>query len=314
MLRALALLVQAGVVVAGLAVSPAVLGDLVARRELPSARITRARIGDRLESLRRRIDELGAEAEELHFRVEKVSLAYGLSDGLSPVPTVEVSPSSFPESAYRALIQRTAWDATRVRLALSMLDEELAEISRLELEHPDRVRTTPALSPLQEPFVLVSRFGLRSSIFSTTQEFHAGIDLSAPSGTPVLAPADGRVVFSGSFRLSRRNDWWRLGKTLVIRHDDGLLTVYGHCDKLRVARGTRVERGQEIATVGETGVTEMPKLHYAVWRELALDMPEPVDPRLYMLDRRWEDEAELLASAGAKPESWRWEPLPRSLR
>lgn len=97
-----------------------------------------------------------------------------------------------------------------------------------------------------------------------------GIDISVPEGSDVKAAENGVVIYAGSGLKE-------YGNTVLIRHDDGLVTVYGHADELSVARGDTVSRGQVIARSGMSGAATQPKLHFEV-RENAT----PVDPTRYL--------------------------------
>jgi murein DD-endopeptidase MepM/ murein hydrolase activator NlpD len=87
-----------------------------------------------------------------------------------------------------------------------------------------------------------------------TKRPHRGTDYAAPTGTPVYAAGDGRVVEAG---YNRSN-----GNYLFIQHGEGFKTHYLHLNKKRVARGDRVKQGQVIGTVGSTGAATGPHLHY----------------------------------------------------
>jgi len=97
-----------------------------------------------------------------------------------------------------------------------------------------------------------------------------GIDISMPTGTPVKAAENGVVIYSG-------DGLKEYGKTVLIRHDDGLVTVYAHADKLNVTRGDKVARGQVIANSGMSGVAKTPRLHFEVRKNAS-----PVDPTKYL--------------------------------
>jgi len=86
---------------------------------------------------------------------------------------------------------------------------------------------------------------------------HSGLDLAAPKGTPVLAPNNGRVTFAMEGLLSP-------GNTVVIDHGMGLFTSYYHLDTINVKKGDEVKKGDVIGTVGTTGFSTGPHLHYAV--------------------------------------------------
>ena len=104
---------------------------------------------------------------------------------------------------------------------------------------------------------LASVYGMRISPFTGNRAMHYGIDIAAPVGTPIYAPADGVVIFSG-----RKSGF---GRFLMIAHDHGIVTKYGHNSELLVRTGDTVERGDVIAAVGRTGRTTGPHLHYEVW-------------------------------------------------
>ena len=94
-----------------------------------------------------------------------------------------------------------------------------------------------------------------------------GINIAAERGTQVRAAENGVVVYAG-------NELRGFGNLLLIKHADGWTTAYAHADKLLVRRGDRVERGQPIATVGQTGNVDRPQLHFEIRRG-----PRAVDPR-----------------------------------
>jgi len=118
---------------------------------------------------------------------------------------------------------------------------------------------------------LTSRFGPRVSPFTGRRHKHSGIDIAAASGTPINAPAKGRVTFVGKKGP--------LGNTLVVDHGFGVRTVYGHTRKIHVRPGDTIERGQRIAEIGSTGRSTGPHLHYVV--EVSGKPRNPLD---YILD------------------------------
>lgn len=97
-----------------------------------------------------------------------------------------------------------------------------------------------------------------------------GIAISVPQGTPIKAAENGVVIYAG-------NGLKELGNTVLVRHDDGKVTVYGHADSLSVQRGQKVQRGQTIATSGMTGNVKRPMLHFEVRKDAA-----PVNPITYL--------------------------------
>lgn len=125
-----------------------------------------------------------------------------------------------------------------------------------------------ATSPWPVMGRLSSDFGYRRSPFTRLRRFHEGIDIASPRGTPIMVIADGTVIHAG-YRGG-------LGKTVMVDHGGGLLSVYGHASKLLVSKGDWVERGAVIALVGRTGRCTGSHLHY----ELLLN-DLPLDPIRY---------------------------------
>jgi murein DD-endopeptidase MepM/ murein hydrolase activator NlpD len=145
-------------------------------------------------------------------------------------------------------------DAERLGVIAGARELSLADLLEKLESKRDRLASTPAIWPTKG--WLTSRFGNRISPFTGGLQFHAGIDIAGARGTDVIAPARGRVVFSG-----KRGP---LGQTLVIDHGYNLRTVYGHIESAFVKRGQQVERGQVIAALGNTGRSTGPHLHYVV--------------------------------------------------
>lgn len=102
--------------------------------------------------------------------------------------------------------------------------------------------------------------------------YHEGMDIAGPTGTPIVAPGDGHVTFSGY-----RGGY---GNTVKIDHGYGITTVYAHCSRIFVQDGDRVKRGEVVAAVGNTGSSTGPHLHY----EVHLD-GVPVNPKHYLAKR-----------------------------
>ena len=110
--------------------------------------------------------------------------------------------------------------------------------------------------------VLYGRFGVRGGAH------HDGIDIAAPEGSPVVAAADGSVIFVG-----QQSGY---GTVVILRHERGLVTVYAHNSAVLVHEGERVTRGQLVARVGQTGRTTGPHLHFEVREGI-----RPRNPLLY---------------------------------
>ncbi len=115
-----------------------------------------------------------------------------------------------------------------------------------------------------------SGFGYRISPFTGERTRHRGMDIASSIGTPILAPADGVVIFSG-----RKANF---GNFIMIAHGYGIVTRYGHNAHNLVRPGQKVRRGDQIGTVGASGRTTGPHLHYEVWVN-----GHPSNPRKFIL-------------------------------
>lgn len=308
----LALLLLSTFILVNLIVLPRSVRSWIDHREYTRAVAERNRLGERLRQLVSRVDELHQRAETLRRRVGKVYLVYGLGDdsarGKGGYP---LKKPTAPESIFRPQIQQGQSLLTDTRQELQVIDSFVGEIRTFEQAHQEQVHTTPSMCPLRgNDFVLTSPFGYRRSPFTKARDFHAGIDLAAPVGTPVYAPADGVVVFAGRYPLQRSVGWWRYGNLVAIRHDDKFTTLYGHCHSIEVRRGEHVKQGQQIATVGTTGWSTNPHLHYEVRQRSEDGTYVPIDPRIYILDHQWDDEESHLVRSRSAPEMDAFEPLP----
>lgn len=158
---------------------------------------------------------------------------------------------------------------------VDLTPEDIARYKR------DRARINEAYltwSPVDEPPLqldlpaygrLSSEFGLRRYFNEKPRNPHSGIDIAAPTGTPIHAPAPGRVI--------QTEDFFFNGNTVFIDHGQGLLTMYNHMSRFDVAPGTWVERGRKIGEIGSTGRVTGPHLHWAVIINRTM-----VDPTLFV--------------------------------
>jgi len=116
---------------------------------------------------------------------------------------------------------------------------------------------------------ITSNFGWRNHPIKKTRLFHNGLDIAVPSGTPVKAAAAGEVVHSG---------WMNgFGYTVIVDHGRGVETLYAHNSKVSVAKGSMVNKGQQVALSGNTGLSTGPHLHFGV-----LQNEKPLNPKNYL--------------------------------
>ena len=117
-----------------------------------------------------------------------------------------------------------------------------------------RASSVPSLWPVEGP--ITGPFGERTDPFNGEGAFHSGVDISAAFGQPVIAPAEGMVVFADTMS--------GYGRTIVIDHGHGISTRYGHLASFAVISGQQVRRGDTIGYVGLSGRSTGPHLHYEV--------------------------------------------------
>lgn len=311
---ALLALLAGGALAMSAALTPQVWRDLRSRHELELQVAQRSQRGERLQLLLQRMESLSVQVEDLRVRMQKIHMAYGfdsnewpIQGGFPAVPRVE------SDSIYAEVVHHGNRLQAQIAEQIQVLDAFLREVQDFEAHHQDQVLTTPSICPLKgHDFVLTSPFGTRRNPFTKEVNFHSGIDLAAPTGTPIYAPAAGEVVFAGRYDLRRSVAWWRFGNLVVLRHGDRFRTIFAHCDEVKVRTGDTVRQGDVIATVGSTGWSTAPHLHYEV-RRFIDDLLQPVDPRIYILDHRWRDEERVLVRARSAPDARDYEPLPERL-
>jgi murein DD-endopeptidase MepM/ murein hydrolase activator NlpD len=128
-------------------------------------------------------------------------------------------------------------------------------LAQLVREHETAIAAIPDLTPTVG--ILSSNFGERIHPITGRLMMHTGIDLAAPKGTAITAAAAGTVIYAGPMG--------GYGNAVKIDHGHGYATLYGHSSKILVKVGDKVERGDEIALVGSTGMSTGPHLHYEVF-------------------------------------------------
>lgn len=227
-------------------------GSAVNRRaEVQRLRVENEQLSDVNQRLEETIAEVQGRLDEFEERTSKLALAAGMEteamglqdetgqgDRVGSGGPYDRLPGS-PET----LTLQGEWISAKLEMVEQAFDEQEELLS-----------ATPSVAPVLG--LITDGFGHRRDPFTGRRAFHRGLDISARRGTPIVAPADGIVVFTG------RNGG--LGKTVRVSHGFGHSTVYGHLDEYSVALGDVVHRGDEIGLLGNSGRSTGPHLHYEV--------------------------------------------------
>lgn len=296
-------------VFASMAVAPTVIRRVYKNTHLLAMREERAVQRERLKQYVDQMSSLEKALDEQRVRVEKLVTVYGLDEAVAGQGGV-ANPTSGADTTLG--IARTR--ERQLKISVHRLEQQIELLTQYEAANTTLVRHTPSILPLPaDQFVLTSAFGNRISPFTRVSDFHKGLDLAAPTGTPIYAVADGVVTFAGRVSLRESVAWWRFGNVVVVNHADRFITIYAHCDAVQVKQGQIVAQGQTIATVGSTGWSTNSHLHYEVRSDLATQGTyDPIDPRIYILNYQWTDEERILAAARSSKDYKDYEPLPKA--
>jgi len=193
-----------------------------------------------------------------------------------PIPTVEhnradvgfvgLSATDLAPLSEETISYRISKLTNELQLQMRLMDE----LQSYKQQMDPHLRNFPTLWPISAP--VSSPFGWRANpMGGGGGEFHSGIDLQSPTGTPIRAAGGGTVTLSG----------WQggYGQVVIINHGNGISTLYAHNSANLVYVGQRVERGDIIARVGTTGRTTGAHVHY----EVRIN-GTAVDPRPYMME------------------------------
>ncbi len=174
-----------------------------------------------------------------------------------PAPAAEANLSALPGK-----LSSLATEASRQEQSLRELQEYFDDQRSL-------LASTPSIWPTRG--WVTSDFGTRIDPYTADRKMHQGMDIATPHGQPIYTPSDGTVVFVGTEG--------GYGKVLVVDHGYGVKTRYAHVSEIHVKLGQRVSRGDKVASVGNTGRSTGPHLHYEV---RVNGIPE--NPRKFILE------------------------------
>ena len=228
-------------------------GDL---KELRRLRLMNAELRQQNLDYEVSTEHLNTRVASLQDFVKKLSVMAGLDTTVAGEPLGGIGGPNegeieASESAYAQVKENLEFMAGE----LTALEEKGRVLERFYEQNTLMLASTPSIWPVRG--YLSSTFGRRKDPFTGVPDYHPGIDISTPVGRPVVATADGIILYA-----SRRGSY---GNTIVIDHKYGMMTLYGHLSRYNVRPGKRVKRGDVIGYVGSTGRSRGPHVHYEVW-------------------------------------------------
>jgi murein DD-endopeptidase MepM/ murein hydrolase activator NlpD len=206
------------------------------------------------------LKELDFEKIEQNYRYQELKTLYdkkiAANLGLTEKYKISRQWSELIKKSFELSKEYTSFDFKykKVKDVISNIEIKIHELDQFLLDKSSILKSTHTILPSNG--WITSYFGHRLSPYAGRVKMHEGLDIGAPYGTPIFAPADGIITFSGLKA--------GFGKFVQIDHGYGIETLYAHSQKLIVRKGDKVKRGELIAKVGSTGYSTGPHLHYEV--------------------------------------------------
>lgn len=208
-----------------------------------------------------RVDELEKVVRDVHTRDQDLYRMIFEAEPPVPKAVLRENYSDFKENAIAKTIIHTSEKVDRLANDLYRQSISLDQIFALAKQKEERLKRVPAIYPLNKHNSrMCSGFGNRFHPIYKALRQHTGVDIAAPTGTPIYATGDGKVT------IAARSPIGYTGYGVVIRvdHGFGYESLYAHLDRLNVRPGQKVTRGDIIGYVGNTGVSSGAHLHYEV--------------------------------------------------
>lgn len=215
-----------------------------------------------IDMLDSKVAEFGKKMTELKQFDKKIRIITNLEDeretgellGMGGPISEEKRVEKKMADAEKVIIGRVHGNVDQLLEEADNQEESFRELLEFLKKQKSLLATTPSIWPVRG--WITSEFGYRISPFTGEREFHRGIDIATRIGKDVVAPAGGVVI-----KVSKDPG---IGNEVRINHGNGIITSYGHLLKFAVKRGQRVERGDVIGYVGNSGRSTGPHLHYGV--------------------------------------------------
>lgn len=189
--------------------------------------------------------------------------------GIGGIPNTDLDYSLEPDVKHNNLIREMHEQIELTNIAAIKQAQDFEELLKELQKKKNILASTPSIKPVNG--WISSKFGYRRSPFTGLKEFHSGLDISNKKGTKLIATANGKVSYVGKKLL--------IGNLVTIDHGHGIVTKFGHMDKIFVKFGQKVKRGDVIGLMGNTGRSTGPHVHY----EVRIN-GTPVNPAKYILN------------------------------
>ncbi len=173
-----------------------------------------------------------------------------------------------PDIFENELNQYLRYDLGLLEEKTQLLEDRIGGLEKAFTEQTEVLDATPSIMPARG--WISSGFRYRIDPFTKKRTWHNGLDISAPEGSPVYAPANGVITYRGY--------QGGFGNLLEITHGGGLKSRYGHLKKFNVSKGQRVKRGDLIGYIGSTGRSTAPHLHYEIIKD-----DKAINPMKYII-------------------------------
>jgi murein DD-endopeptidase MepM/ murein hydrolase activator NlpD len=233
-----------------------------------------------VKSIRERIDHIGTTLDRVERFDQKLRAITLLSDpqrNLAMGPTASEPGTQVPATANNQFARLTSSDSARalssrldkISVEATRQEQSLQELTAYFQDQKSLLASVPSIWPARG--WVTSDFGQRVDPYTADRMMHAGLDIAAEHGKAIYAPSDGMVVFAGPEG--------GYGNVIVIDHGYGIKTRFGHLAQISVKSGERIKRGQHVGSIGNTGRSTGPHLHYEV-RVNGI----PQNPRKFILD------------------------------
>lgn len=231
--------------------------ERVLKRELSQMQLQYDILNDKLDHITAVMDDIQDRDDNIYrviFEAEPVPAAirkagYGGADRYALLEGYKNS----------EVLIKTTEKLDKITSQLVVQSKSFDEVFEMAKNKAEFLSSIPAIQPINNKDLkrLSSYYGHRMDPFYKIMKFHEGVDFSAPVGTEIYATGNGKVI---KVTKSKRG----YGNSVLIDNGFGYQTFYAHCDKIMVKNGQEVKRGQVIATVGNSGKSTAPHLHYEV--------------------------------------------------